>query len=219
MSKDSHTRAYIIGYILSLVFTAIPYYLVVAHIIIGSGLLAAILVIAMLQMLVQIIFFLHFGRNPKLYWQIGFFVATFWAVLVVVVGSIVIISHLHANMSAKDVIDKVANDEEVLRVHGVQVGTCPGPTGAIHVIQLKNNAPSPKHTDAKLCDTIIIVNSDNVVRDLDFGPHDKHEAYAGNTGKTLEPGQNMVLRLTEGGTHEFHDHIQDVISGDFTVTP
>jgi cytochrome o ubiquinol oxidase operon protein cyoD len=216
MSKDSHIRAYIIGFILSLVFTAIPYYLVVTHLVQGNLLLGTILGFALLQMLIQVIFFLHLGRNPKLYWQLGFFVATFGAVLVVVVGSLVIISHLHHNMMPKDITDKIANDEAVHEVGGEQVGTCPG-GGAVHMIELKNDTANPRHTDAKLCDTIIIYNADGEARDIEYGVHEKHETYAGQSGSTLRPGQNMVLTLTELGTHKFHDHLLDDISGDFSV--
>jgi len=219
MSKDSHIKAYIIGFILSLVFTAIPYYLVVTQAIKGNVLLGAILGFAMAQMLIQIIFFLHLGRNPKLYWQLGFFVATFGAVLVVVAGSLVIISHLHHNMMPKDLTDKIASEEAVHEIHGEAVGTCPGGTGKVYMINLKNDAASPRHTDAKLCDTIIIYNADSEARDIEFGIHEKHETYAGESGTTLRPGRNMVLTLTELGTHKFHDHLLDDITGDFTVTP
>lgn len=219
MIKDSHTKAYVTGFILSLVFTAIPYFLVVRHIVSGTGLAATVLVFAVLQMLVQIIFFLHLGRNPKMYWQIGFFVATVGAVLVVVVGSVIIMAHLHRNMTPKDVTDKITSDEAVHQVDGRQVGTCPGGITTVHMITLKNNQATPRHTDAKLCETIIIYNADNQTRDIEYGVHEHHETYGGQYGDTLSPGHNMVIPLTESGTHGFHDHIQDEISGDFTVTP
>jgi cytochrome o ubiquinol oxidase subunit IV len=219
MTRDSRTKAYILGFILSLVFTAIPYYLIVTQMVKGNGLLATILVFAVLQMLVQIIFFLHLGRDPKLHWQMGFFVATVGAILVVVGGSIIIMSHLHRNMTPKDVTDKIASDEAVHQVHGAQVGTCPGGTGTVHMIELKNNAANPAHTDAKLCDTIIFFNADSTAREIAFGEHEKHEAYAGNPGGLLRQGRNLVVTLTESGTYKFHDHLLDELSGDFTVTP
>ena len=57
--------SYVIGFLLSLVFTAIPYYLVVNKTVEGNTLLATILGFAVLQMAVQIFFFLHLGRGPK----------------------------------------------------------------------------------------------------------------------------------------------------------
>lgn len=219
MSKDSYIKSYIIGFILSLVFTAIPYYLVVNQTVKGNLLLATILGFAVLQMLVQIIFFLHLGRNPKMRWQIGFFAATVFAILVVVLGSVTIISHLHANLTPQNVTDKAANSEAIHEIHGAQVGTCPGGTGEVHRIELKHNTANPSHTDAKLCDTIIIINADSAARDIEFGVHAKHETYAGEMGKSISPGRNMALTLTELGTYKFHDHFLDAISGDFTVAP
>lgn len=219
MSKDPRIKAYVTGFILSLVFTAIPYYLMVTHAVKGSWLVGTILVFAILQMLVQIIFFLHLGRDPKLYWQVGFFVATVGAVFVVVVGSIWIMGHLHHNMTPKDLTDKVANGEAVHELHGEQVGTCPGGTGVIHKVVLENNVATPRYVDAKLCDTLMIINLDNAERQINFGAHDKHVDYAGEMGKSLRPGRNMILTLTETGTYRFHDHLLDEISGDFTVTP
>jgi len=219
MSKDSHIKAYITGFILSLVFTVIPYYLVATQTVKGNGLLATILGFAVLQMLVQIIFFLHLGRNPKLRWQIGFFVATVFAILVVVIGSMVIISHLHANMAPKDVTDEVANDEGVHELSGQQVGTCPGGTGVIHIIKLKGDSADPAHTDAKICDTIIIYNADGATHDIEFGTRARPETYAGETGQSISPGQNVVITATEPGAHTFHDQAFDKLSGDFTVAP
>ena len=219
MSKQSHIRAYITGFILSLLFTAIPYYLVVTQAVKDNGLLVTILGFAMLQMLIQIVFFLHLGRNPKLHWQLGFFVATFGAVLVVVIGSMIIISHLHRNMTPKDITDKIANDEAVHHVHGAQIGTCPGGTGTVHMIELKENTAHPRHTDAKICDTIIFFNADNDAREIAFGVHEQHETYAGQTGGLIRHGRNLVVTLTESGTHLFHDHLLDDIAGDFTVAP
>ena len=86
MSKKSHkptpksehgtTRSYVIGFVLSLIFTVIPYYLVTNKTIAGSALLATILGIAVLQMFIQIFFFLHLGRGPKPFYNVVFFFAT-----------------------------------------------------------------------------------------------------------------------------------------------
>jgi cytochrome o ubiquinol oxidase operon protein cyoD len=219
MIKDSHTKSYITGFLLSLVFTAIPYGLIVTHSVGGNLLLGTILVFAVLQMLVQITFFLHLGRNPKMRWQIGFFAATIFAVLVVVLGSITIISHLHANMAPLNVLDKIATDEAVHAVGGKQVGTCPDGAGAMRMVELRNNTITPKHTDAKLCDTLMIMNFDSQSRDIEFGAPRTSETYAGQSGKTIPSGQNFAVTLTELGNHSFHDQLPANIDGDFTVAP
>lgn len=220
MSKEhGTTRSYIVGFALSLVFTFIPYYLVVGQGVTGAVLLVTILGFAVLQMIIQVVFFLHLGREGKPHWQLGFLVSTVGMIVVVVGASLWIMHHLHANMSAINVTDKVSEDEAVHQIHGAQTGTCPGGTGANHEIVLKSGAASPRHVDAKLCDTITIVNEDGAMREIAFGSHARMETYAGETGKDVRPGRSMVLTLTELGTHQFHDHLGDEVSGDFTVTP
>jgi hypothetical protein len=115
--------------------------------------------------------------------------------------------------------NKVSEGEAVHQIGGVQTGTCPGGVGATHKIVLKNNAAHPRAIEAQRCDTLMIVNEDDVEREIEFGVHEQHEMYAGESGKVIRPGRNMTFRLTELGTYHFHDHILDEISGDFMVKP
>lgn len=218
-SKHGTITSYVIGFVLSLVFTLIPYYLVVNKSLRGNSLLATIIGFAVAQLVIQVVFFLHLGRERKPRFNLFFLVATIGIILLVVVGSIWIMNHLHYNMSAKNITDKVVADEAVHQVDGQQVGTCPGKAGTNHMVELKNNAANPRHVNAKLCDTLTIVNLDSVTRELNFGEYEKPDTYAGETGKALRPRRNMVLTLTEPGTYKFHDHLPGGASGEFTVTP
>jgi len=210
---------YIIGFVLSLVFTLIPYYLVAQKSFNARTILVAIVVFAVLQMAIQLFFFLHLGREKKPHFNSFFLVSTLGIIVFVVVGSIWIMNHLHYNMMPKDVTNTVSEAEAVHQLGGEQTGTCPAGTGTNYKIMLMDNMATPNHVDAHLCDTLIIMNHDDTSRMINFGEHDKHEMYAGQAGKVLRPHHNMVLRLTQLGTYKFHDHILDEISGDFTVTP
>lgn len=216
--EPSTARPYVIGFLLSVVCTLVPYYMVVEKIVTGTTLLATIIGFAMVQLIIQVVFFLHIGREKKPRFNLFFLVSTIGIIFVVVVGSIWIMNHLHYNMAGKDVADKISTDEAVYQVDGQQVGTCPG-TGTNHKIELKNNTAHPPHIDAKLCDTLTIINLDDTERTINFGAYEQHETYAGETGHTIRPGRSTVLTLTEPGIHTFHDHIQNEISGGFTVTP
>jgi cytochrome o ubiquinol oxidase operon protein cyoD len=216
--KDSQLRAYIAGFILSLVFTFIPYYLVVTQTVKGNALLATILSFAVLQMLVQIFFFLHLGR-PKMRWQLGFYGATIFAVLVVVLGSIIIITHLHDNMAPKDLTDKITEDEAVHEVGGKQVGTCPGDTGTDHQVIFKNGTITPLVTQGNLCDTITFINEGDAEEMMMFGTPVQSASYAGDTGEDIRSGHNQRITLTEPGSVQFYDHHHPDISGSFTVAP
>lgn len=211
--------SYVIGFILSLVFTFIPYYLVVYQSVTGVWLLGTIIGFGVAQMIVQVVFFLHLGRKPRPYWEIGFLFATVGAIFVVVVGSIWIMHHLHYNMTPKNVTDKVSGNEAVHQIGGEQTGTCSGEPRITHKIELKNDKPSVRHINAHLCEAVMIINHDEVERAIYFGTLEEHASYAGETGMVIRPGRNKSFVLTELGTHQFHDHAEAQITGDFTVSP
>jgi len=213
------TASYIIGFILSLVFTAIPYYMVVNKTVSGNALLATILGFAVLQMLIQIFFFLHLGRGPKPLYNIAFFVSTIGIILVVVGGSMFIMKHLHYNMMPHEVTTKLAQDEGISQVGGEKTGAC-GDIGANHKVVIKNGKASPLHTDAHLCDTLSFINEDDKVREIAFGPHPEHQVYGGEIELTIRKGYPKTLTLNQAGSQLlFHDHLDPTMNGSFTVTP
>lgn len=109
-----------------------------------------------------------------------------------------------------------ASDSYLADAKAKPAAQCPG-KHAGHVVLIQNNAMVPKHTEALLCDTLTITNKDDVLRLVAFGPHDDHQPYDGVTEKLLKKGQSLTVRLNKVGTYQFHDHLQDVAQGDFTV--
>src|SRR5689334_1080476 len=101
-------ESYAIGFSLSFLLTAIPYYLVVHKSASSNLLLTAIIGFAVMQMLTQIFFFLHLGRGPKPLYNVAFFAATVGIILVVVGGSIFIMNHLHYNMTPQEASRQLA---------------------------------------------------------------------------------------------------------------
>ncbi|HEV7453650.1 MAG TPA: cytochrome o ubiquinol oxidase subunit IV [Candidatus Saccharimonadales bacterium] len=210
--------SYVTGFILSLVFTLIPYYLIVHKTFAKNELLAIILGFALLQMVVQLFFFLHLGREKKPHSNAIFLVSTVGIIFVVVGGSLWIMKNLHYNMAGMDVMDKVAADEALYEVNGKQTGTCPAGTGTNHEVMLMDNTATPSHINAHLCDTITFMNHDSTTREIDFGAPGKVAMYAGKSNMTAYGHHDTVMRLTEAGTHKFHDHKENKMTGDFTVT-
>jgi cytochrome o ubiquinol oxidase subunit IV len=219
--KHEHgsVKSYVVGFILSLVFTFIPFYMVVNQTVTGVWLLGTILGFGVLQAIVQLVFFLHLGRKPVPYWQVGFLIATVGAIFVVVVGSIWIMHHLHYNMTPKNVTDKISDGEAIHQISGKQTGTCDGEPRTAHKIELRNDKPSVRHIQGRLCDALTIINHDKVERAIYFGTLEEHASYAGETGMVIRPGRNKTFVFTELGTHKFHDHAEANITGDFTVAP
>jgi len=211
------TGSYVTGFLLSLIFTAIPYYMVVHKTVSGSALLATILLFAVLQMLIQIFFFLHLGRGPKPLYNVIFFVSTVGIILVVVLGSMFIMKNLHYNMSPESATTKLAQDEGIDQVGGEKTGAC-SDIGVNHKVIIKNNIASPAHTDAKLCDTLTFINEDDRVREIAFGKHPAHEAYGGELELSVRKGYPKTITLNQTGAQLFfHDHLDPTANGGFSV--
>lgn len=212
------TKAYVTGFLLSLLFTFIPYYLVVHHLTSGMTLLSIILAIGVIQMIVQVTFFLHIGRGPNPKWNLYFFLSTIGIILAVVGGSILIIGNLHYNMSPQDQVKKLTNDEGIYQIGGTKTGACEG-QHANHQVVIKNGQVSPLHTVAGRCDTLTFINEDSRAREIAFGSHPRHDAYAGESELMVRKGQGKTITLSESGSYQFHDHLQEETAGDFLVTP
>jgi cytochrome o ubiquinol oxidase operon protein cyoD len=214
-SEHGTTASYVIGFVLSLVFTIIPYYLVVKHVLSGNQILATILVFAVLQMIIQIVFFLHLGRQKKPNWQFMFFVSTVGIILVVIVGSLWIMHHLHYNMTPVTPLDasrSIIDDEAIAQIGGQKTGACQAP-GTNHQIVIKDGQVSPTHTSAHQCDTLTFINQDGSSRDIIFD-----SVYAGESELTVRKGRNETMTLSQTGTYQFRDHMHPAITGDFIVT-
>lgn len=210
-------RSYVVGFILSLVCTIIPYSLVVNHSLSRSALMVLIFGFALLQMVIQITFFLHLGRGPKPRWNLLFFVATVALILVIVGGSVMIMSNLHYNMMPSDQTKKLVGDEAIYQIGGEKTGACQGQYDN-HKVTIENGQATPAHTDASKCDTLTFVNQDSYPREITFGTHPGHAAYAGEDELDVQKGRGETITLSEVGTYQFHDHLHPDTTGDFTVT-
>ena len=115
----SRVASYTIGLILALVLTAAAFSLGLAHVyspteaIPHALLIPAILVLAFVQLATQLVFFLHFGRDKESQWNVVFFCFTFFGILVVVVASLWIMSHLNYNMTPQQILQYVTNQSGI----------------------------------------------------------------------------------------------------------
>ncbi len=91
-------KSYIIGFILSILLTIIPYLIVVKHLLVGDVLVITIVLLGIVQLLVQLIFFLHLSAQSKHKWNLLTFVFTFLIVAILVSGSLWIMWNLDYNM-------------------------------------------------------------------------------------------------------------------------
>lgn len=222
MSKISHkqqhgsVKSYLIGFILSVIFSIIPYYLVVNQVVTGNLLLVTILEFAVIQTIIQITFFLHIGRGPKPDWNLYFFVFTVGIILIVAGGSIFIMNQLNYNMSPASQVKKIVNDEGIYQIGGELTGACQQ-VNTNHVITIQNNQVYPYFTEAFQCDTITFINLDENEVKIAFGEHDQHINYAGEDEITVSKSRNETITLSETGNYVFHNHYLEETAGEFTV--
>jgi hypothetical protein len=95
---------------------------------------------------------------------------------------------------------------------------CSSTMQPVHKVFIKDNKAVPSHTVALQCDTLEIINQDNGIKLMAFGPHEHHVSYDGVSERALGPGQSFSVKLVQVGTFTFHDHITDAARGSFTVS-
>ena len=92
-------RSYVTGFVLSVILTLIPYVIVVNHMFGKQGLVLAVILFGVTQLIAQVIFFLHLSKKSKPQWNIIVFVFTVLIVAILVVGSLWVMYNLNYNMT------------------------------------------------------------------------------------------------------------------------
>lgn len=87
--------SYSVGFVSSIVLTLVAYGMVVKQLFTGKALVLAIMGLAVVQLLVQLLFFLHMGRESKPRWNLVVFLFMLLVLLIVVFGSLWIMYNLN----------------------------------------------------------------------------------------------------------------------------
>ncbi|GGC85866.1 cytochrome o ubiquinol oxidase subunit IV [Undibacterium terreum] len=107
-------HGYLIGYISAASLPTAAFILSTNTWMTSASVLAALSVLAIAQMLVHLIFFLHINTAPEQRTNILAFATTMFIVLIVVVGSLWIMSHLRHNMMPMDMLMKCSDSSPLL---------------------------------------------------------------------------------------------------------
>lgn len=91
-------RSYVIGFVGSLILTIVAFVCVQYELLEGTQLLIAIGVLAAIQAIVQLYYFLHLGSEAKPRVRLMTFSFMFLILLIIVGGSVWIMHHLNYNM-------------------------------------------------------------------------------------------------------------------------
>ncbi len=91
-------KTYMTGFILSIILTAIPFWMVMAGTASHSTILGVVLATAVVQILVHLVCFLHLNTSSSERWNLVAFAFTVLIIAILVVGSIWIMWNLNQNM-------------------------------------------------------------------------------------------------------------------------
>lgn len=94
-------KSYALGFILSIVLTFASYLLVVKNVFTGLSLHLAIIGFAIVQMIAQLVFFLHLGKGAKLKWNLVIFFYMLLALVILVFGTLWIMYNLDERVMPK----------------------------------------------------------------------------------------------------------------------
>jgi cytochrome o ubiquinol oxidase operon protein cyoD len=106
-------KNYIFGFIISIALTLTAFGLVINRLLSGQVLVLVICGLAVIQVCVQLIFFLHLDQEKGSPWNLSAFLATVGLILVLVVGSLWIMNNLNYHMSPSDMNNYIIHDEGI----------------------------------------------------------------------------------------------------------
>lgn len=92
-------KSYAVGFVLSVILTAIPFWLVMGNVIENSGTTAMVILgFAAVQIVVHMIYFLHMNTKAEGGWSMLALIFTVVLVVIMLAGSIWVMYHLNHNM-------------------------------------------------------------------------------------------------------------------------
>lgn len=107
-------QSYSTGFLLCVLLTTIPYYLVATRMLEGWGLIICLMTFAFVQLLVQLQFFIHLGHDSKPKWNSLVFLFMALVLLIVVLGSLWIMKNLNYHNMSPNEVNTYIEDEEAI---------------------------------------------------------------------------------------------------------
>lgn len=103
-------KSYVTGFVLSVILTAIPFWLVMGDVL-GDATKTTIIILALgvVQIFVHMVYFLHLNTKSEGGWTVLALIFTLTLVVIMLVGSIWVMHHLNTNMmpmSAHEIIHR-----------------------------------------------------------------------------------------------------------------
>jgi len=97
-ARPSGLVSYAIGFVSAVVLTLVAYFAIMSHWFTGLLQIGVIMGLAVIQLIVQLVFFLHLGREKGSRWKVASFFFMLLVLVVIVFGSLWIMYSLNYNM-------------------------------------------------------------------------------------------------------------------------
>ncbi|MBF0887530.1 cytochrome o ubiquinol oxidase subunit IV [Gluconobacter sp. LMG 1744] len=100
-SSHGSYSAYLIGFVLAVILTVASFAAVMAHVLPPSMTLAALTFLAVVQIVVHLVFFLHLNTSSEQSWNLMCFIFAAASVIVIIGGTIFIMHDTAINMMSR----------------------------------------------------------------------------------------------------------------------
>ena len=101
-------RDYVVGFFLSVVLTAVPFWLVMGHVIESKQAVAFLIVVfAAAQMIAHVTFFLHVSAKSQGGWTLVSLIFALILVVITLAGSVWVMYHLDSNMMPRQDVSQL----------------------------------------------------------------------------------------------------------------
>ena len=91
-------KGYLIGFVLSVILTAVPFWLVMKGALSTQATALTIMALAAVQVVVHMVFFLHMNRRAEGGWSMMALIFTVIVVVIALSGSLWVMYHMNLNM-------------------------------------------------------------------------------------------------------------------------
>ena len=106
--RHGSRRDYVVGFLLSVVLTAVPFWVVMGHAIESKQAVAFLIVVfAAAQMIAHVRFFLHVSAKSEGGWTLVSLIFALILVVITLAGSVWVMYHLDTNMMPKQEISQL----------------------------------------------------------------------------------------------------------------
>ena len=105
--------SYVSGYILSIALTLFAYLLVKPHTVARRELIFVVASTAIMQLIVQLVFFMHLSQESRPRWRLWVFLFMVIVVAIIVFGSIWIMHNLNYHMTPHDLMHYMQQNEGI----------------------------------------------------------------------------------------------------------